>query len=410
MKFLGISSRTAAALCATVSVVGAGSAQQTSQGTTEYWMTADTASGMASMMGGGATGGGGPDPSAAMRMMMGGGGGQAAHLLNLRLASPRTAANPEAEHVPPAVLGAGHSLPLVTPPASRRAEARNSMVPEGMERPRGRILIYWGCGDHARPGQPVVVDFAQLSAGEIPAAFGNAGISGIALPGPESRPGYGEWPNQRTRTSVPATGSLVGGHVVRGNYTPEISFTLTQQQDFLDPVRLTASEAASSGAVPLAWAPVPGSRAWLATVFGGTQRGDVIMWSSSEVQALPMALGMGHFSDADLARGVRERQLLPGETARCTVPAEVAGATEGAMLSLTAFGGEASFAHPVRPANAPASWRPEWTVTLLRKSSHMSLLGLDMSDMMGASERNENPAEGEGNPRRRTLLDRLRGQ
>lgn len=393
------------AATASLAVAGATAFAQQNGGTATYWMTADTATGMAAAMGGGQ-----PDPSAMMRAMMGGGGPAHSHLLNLKLGTGRRADQPSAEHLPPAGLGAGAALPLLTPRTVPPGDGETPNLPAGMERPRGRILVYWGCGERARPGQPAVLDFAQMTAGQIPAAFRAIDVSPLTPPAPGRHATFGEWPNERARTQVPATGSLVGDHVVRGNYTPDIRFTLGRQHDFLAPVRLTASEAAGSGAVPLAWAPVPGARAWVATSVGAAENGDVVMWSSSEREAMPMALAYGHLSDADLTRLVRERVLLPGDASSCTVPAEVASAGQGAMLTVAAFGGEANFSHPARPANAPASWRPEWTVKLLRKSSHMGLLGMDMSAMMGAAEADDMDEEeeaGEEAPRE-GLRGRLR--
>ena len=36
---------------------------------------------------------------------------------------------------------------------------------------------------------------------------------------------------------------------------------------------------------------------------------------------------------------------------------------------MNAFGPEANFSHPVRPARAPRSWAPEWTVKLRTRAS-----------------------------------------
>src|SRR6185295_15754590 len=74
-------------------------------------------------------------------------------------------------------LGVGPSLPLVTPhieaPPPREEEPG---VPREYQRPKGKMLIFWGCGEHAPAGQPVVIDFSQMtpekiSAGQMPANF-----------------------------------------------------------------------------------------------------------------------------------------------------------------------------------------------------------------------------------------------
>jgi hypothetical protein len=338
-------------------------------------MTADTTSGMGSMMAGGGGGGGG---AAMMQAMMGGGQPDYAHLLSLQLGSPRKAAGaPSAEHLVPPGLRAGPSLPLVTP--QRMPAVETGPWHGKMEKPKGRLLIYWGCGDRARPGQPVVIDFESMMAGKMPPAFAN--VRPLMGPAAGGYATYGEWPNQRSAKPVPAAGSLVGDHIVRGNYTPEIKFSLAQGQDFLAPVVVSGNEAGPAGSVPLTWRPVGGAKAWFVATMGAAQNGDMVMWSSSEIQAMPMM--MTHLAQGEIARLVASKVLLPASATRCTVPAEVAKASQSGMLTTTAFGGEANFSHPARPPKAPASWRPEWTVKLLTKSSYTGLLGMDMAQMMG---------------------------
>jgi hypothetical protein len=361
-----------------------------------YWMSADTASGVAGM------GQGRPSAGAVMGQMFGGGRGSRSsyvHNLTLQLGSSRRATGaPSAEHLPPAGLQAGASLPLVTPQAAPRTSG--PAQPWGqMERPRGRMLIYWGCGEHARPGQPAVIDFASMAAGRMPAAFANLALKPMMPPSAATSTTYGEWPNERSQTRVPAGGSLVGEHVVRGNYSPEIRFALAAGQDFLAPIALTSNTAGVSGSIPLVWRPVPGARAWFGAVMGAAQNGDFIIWTSSETQAAMMAFD--YVAEADLARLVQSRVLLPATADRCTVPAEVARAAPQSMLSLIAFGGESNFSQP-RPAAAPRLWRPEWTVKLRTKSTHMGLLGMNMPGMGGDNE-DEQPREQQGKKKKRKL-------
>jgi hypothetical protein len=348
-------------------------------GTTTYWMTAETSSGMAAMSAGAG------NPAAMAAAMMGGrGGARESYVRNLNLqlgAGRRPAGEPSAEHLPPAGLQAGPSLPLVSPRPQSVPTVTPNQWQGGMERPRGRMLIYWGCGETARPGQPVIIDFASLTSGRVPPAFANSTFKPMMPPSPATSVTYGEWPNQRSQTRVPAAGSLVGPHVVRGNYTPDINFTLAPGQDFLAPVTLTSNSASPSGSVPLVWRPVPGARAWLASTMGAAANGDFIMWSSSEKQMAAMAID--YLPDGEIARLLQQQVLMPASADRCTVPAEVARAAPQSMLNLVALGSEANFSHPARPARAPASWKPEWTVKLRTKSTHMSMLGMSMEQMMG---------------------------
>src|SRR6202012_1882091 len=98
---------------------------------------------------------------------------------------------------------------------------------------------------------------------------------------------YGDWPNAKSRTAVPGTGSLVGQHTIHGDYSPEIKFSLDQNQDFLGPLTLTTNTKTPGGPAQLGWAPVSGAEAYAATVIGaggGKGGGDatVVLWSSSE--------------------------------------------------------------------------------------------------------------------------------
>jgi hypothetical protein len=342
-------------------------------GTAVYWMTADTTSGMGAMAGGGASTG------AMARAMMGGGSMPSyGHNLQLQLGIGRTApGTPAAEHIPPAGLQAGPSLPLVS--AVNKPAAPGTYDWKSMPKPKGRILIYWGCGDHARAGQPAVIDFATMTAGKMPPAF--ATIKTMTPPSASGYATYGEWPNARSQAHVPAGGSLVGEHLVKGNYTPDIKFTVARNQDFLAPVQISGNEAGAMGSVPLSWRPVAGARAWLVSTMGSAGNGDLILWSSSESQVLAMA--MGNIAPGEIDRLVAAKVLLPASATRCTVPAEVAKAAESAMLMTTALGGEANFSYPARPAKAPAGWHPDWAVKLLTKSTYTGMLGMDMSEMFG---------------------------
>jgi hypothetical protein len=387
---------------------GAGFAQPGSgEATAVYWMTADTMSGMGGMMG--------MSRGAMLGQMMRGRGmgGGTARTLRLQLGSARRPAGPPtAEHLPPPGLQAGPSLPLVTPEQARPTpESAPTEWTRNMERPKGRILIYWGCGDHARPGQPVVIDFESLSQGRLPPAFANLmAMRGALPPSPERFATYGEWPNARNSSRIQAGASLVGEHVVRGNYTPDIRFTLGPNQDFMPPVTLTSNSAGPGGAMPLAWQPIAQSRGWLLTAMGAGGNGDMVMWTSSETQA--MAMGLDHMTDAELARLVQQRVLLPGAADRCTVPAEVAGAGRGAMLTVTAFGGEHMFSNPLRPARASAGWRPDWLVRLRLKSSYMGILGMNMPAMgdEGADRGDGNRDPGQPQPKKKkSIFDRAIG-
>ena len=70
--------------------------------------------------------------------------------------------------MPPA-MRLGASVPLYTPPPPGPGKREEPGQPE-FKRPKGRLLIFWGCGAKAGPGQPVILDFSRLTAGQMPHA------------------------------------------------------------------------------------------------------------------------------------------------------------------------------------------------------------------------------------------------
>jgi hypothetical protein len=380
----------------------AGPALTQGTGTTvaRYTLDAGTISGMGAMGRGGGVG-------AAMAMMRDGGASAKAHELLLRLGTTRAPTGaPKAEHTLPRTARFGPVLPLWTPPPGRATP--DSYEPPEM--PRGRLLLFWGCGEKAAPGQPLVIDFAKLARGQVP-----PGLYAQPLQIAEewrirqaSSRGYGEWPNPDDRQQVPANASLLGAHKVTGNYTPEIGFTL--DQDFMAPIRL-ASRAQPSGAYALSWNAVPGATGYYAWAFsakgdrggprGGGGTGDIVWWTSSAVQAFggPM---WDWLSPAAVNRLIGARTVMPPSQTTCTVPAEVKRAGgEVTMTSLYAYGLERNFAFPPRPANARAGWQPDWIARARFRSMTMAMLGMDLGAMGGAEAEGEPGAEAAPQPPRK---------
>ena len=68
---------------------------------------------------------------------------------------------PAAETAIPPGMAMGPVLLLKTPKPEKAQPYQPDKEPEDFERPKGKILLFWGCGETARPGQPLVIDFAQ---------------------------------------------------------------------------------------------------------------------------------------------------------------------------------------------------------------------------------------------------------
>jgi hypothetical protein len=333
-----------------------------------YWMDVTTASGMGAMM---TRGGSRPDMAQIMSMMHGG-AGQVNHALNLYLASKQKAAAPQANHLIPPGMQMGASLPLVAPAAAKPAEA----TPGIFERPKGRMLIYWGCGEHAGPGQPTVIDFSKLAAGQMPPGYAAmmAAVAAAHPPRPGQSAGYGEWPNQVDSRSVPATASLIGAHKIEGNYSPPIAFSLAQGQDFMPGLGLRESGELPSGAVALSWTPAAQATGYALSMFGSSGGNDVVVWTSAnKATAMPT---MDYLSPAQVKTLVASGSVLGPATRQCTVPAEVTKISPAGMVMMIGYGPEAHF------SDNPKT--PTWTVRARYKTTASVMLG--MGDMMGAAD------------------------
>ncbi|MBJ7378359.1 hypothetical protein, partial [Sphingobium sp.] len=305
-----------------------GTSQQASGPIARYTIDAGTMSGMAAMAGGG--GGMG----AAMGMIMGGGRNQPLHELVLRLGSTRapTSGAPAADHFLPATAGLGASVPLVTP---RVIPSDDQPIPG--ERPRGRLLIYWGCGATPGPGQPVVIDFAKVAKGQMPPGLY---MSGASIPQEwqiraSNSKTYGDWPNGQTRKTVPANSSLLGDHRIAGNYSPDIAFTL--RQDFM-PAITGAARQIAGGATIISWNSLPQATGYYAWAFGAQGNGDMVWWASSATQAFGGPV-WDWMSPAAVQKMIAQKIVMPPSQTSCTVPAAVTQAGgEMLMGSLYAYG------------------------------------------------------------------------
>ena len=300
-----------------------------------YWMDVTTTSGMgAGMMGGG----GRPSMTQIMGMMSG--QSSVGHTLDLRLASRDKAAAPQADHLIPPGLQMGPSLPLI----AREEPPHTPGMPANFERPRGRMLVYWGCGEHVSAGQPTVLDFAKIAAGQTP-----PGLAAMAhvVSGPTGAPGFGRWPNDKDNRAVPAAGSLIGAHKVEANYAPPIAFSLGAGQDFMPALGLTEAGTLPSGASRLTWQAVPSATGYALMMFGAAANGDAIMWSSASKATMP-ALDY-------------------------LAPAEVAAASPAGMVTMIGYGPEAGF------AESPKA--PKWTARVRYKTTASVMRG--MGAMMG---------------------------
>ena len=170
-----------------------------------YDMRAGTISGA------GAFGGG---MGSALGAVFGRGGNQPQHELLLRLGSSRT---PErgaarADHFMPANARLGRSVPLTTP--TEEASEGDRLPGERS----GRILLYWGCGEHAARGQPVVIDISRLTAGQVPPGLWSTTIPRDLGPTLQNSRTFGGQPagpgRQFAAGAAPDCGNLLAGNIL----------------------------------------------------------------------------------------------------------------------------------------------------------------------------------------------------
>lgn len=376
-------------------------ASQTTGPVARYEMRAGTVSGFGGMAGGK------PGFGSAMGMAFGrGGGNSASHELWLELGSSRAPTGaPKADHFMPAGAKLGASVALETP----RAVASKPEVPgqRDFQRPRGRMLIFWGCGEHAPKGQPIVIDFAKIAAGQMPPGLWSSAVPMERTVSPSSSRTYGHWPATDGK-SVKPDSSLLGLHRVAGTYSPEMTFTLTH--DFMGALR-GGSTAQPSGSVLLRWNTLPDATGYHASLIGGKQgqggqMDDIVWWSSSATREFGGGLA-DWLSPATVGRLVASRTVLSPQTSTCTIPVEVHQAAPNFMMtSLYAYGPEETFVYPPKPANPKAIWNIEWQARIRHRSSTSLILG--MPGMDSASDASDDKKT-ECQPRKKRGLGGLGG-
>ena len=316
----------------------------------------------------GAGGGGGNNAFGNTRGMMPG------RYVDIALFTQRKPAGTEGVQSVPQVTGLAPTLPLVPPPARSGATPTDSSRPDPteIERPKGRILFYWGCSEAVRPGQPRVLDLARAAPQEW-AGFmqGRATSDRGAL----SRPGHALWPNEKDRRSFGRDASLVGDHSVSGEGVPAgLKFALSEANDLMPAIALTQS-GTPADTLQLSWQAVGPARAYFINAIGSGD-GDTVFWSSAEVPEVGMGL-MDFASPANVEQWLKEKVLLAPTVTQCAVPKGIFAKAAGAMLRMIAYGPELNIAYPPRPADVKQPWEPEWAVRVRTKSTAMAQLGVE---------------------------------
>jgi hypothetical protein len=311
--------------------------------------------------------------------MMGGPAFGPARTLLLQLNSPKELPpDPQATHDIPPGQKMGETLPLMIPEHEKARPERydeKETAEKKIEKPKMRMLIYWGCSEEIRKGQPLVVDTEKMNPMDFGKAF--AGRTPAQQYPPSERKGwiYAEWPNRKNSKEVAKDSSLQGGHFVHGNYNPDIKFTIDRMHDFMAPVEFTSMKGSLAESIGFEWKSMPTAIGYLATAMAHNEgSGETIFWSSSEVKETGFGL-MDYLTPADVQRFIKEKVVMEQKVTTCNIPKGIFKDTGGGMLQFIAYGDEMNVVYPPKPRDRKEPWNPIWTVKVRLKSTGMSQLG-----------------------------------
>ena len=367
---------TGAVITVLLNIQTASAAPETAIPAAQAWIDVATFSGMGMPMSGMAGMGG------ALGGMLGGkGGGDGNTFGNTRTMSAgrwvdvtvRARATPSLDEAQQAVPEGFMSPALeLRTPKNAPAPARDDeeVKHEPPEKPKGRMLLYWGCGSGIRSGQPKVLDMATAAAGDYAKFF----VARSATQrGAHSAAGRPVWPSSADGRMVPATASLVGEHMFSGKGIPDgFRFKVPAAQDLMPPLAL--EQADKDGVTGLSWNAIATARAYFVSAMGSTAKEEMVMWTSSELPDTGFGL-MDYQTNAAVDRWLKEKVLLAPTTTGCSVPKGIFG-EHGGMLRLIAYGDELNLVHPPRPRDPKAKWDPVWAVKLRVKAVTSGMLGM----------------------------------
>jgi hypothetical protein len=295
-----------------------------------------------------------------------------------------TSKNPslsDAKQMIPRGMNLGESLQLNAPVPEKPVHipVDENPVEPTYEKPKGKISVYWGCGETIRPGQPRTLDVATASLDDYAKFFV---MRGKTTKGARWQPGHPAWPNKVDDRKLPDAASLVGQHNFVGDGIPEsFKVSLGEAQNLMPALELKQSK--KEGAVALEWKSIPHVRGYFVTVMGGksdgNDSGEMIVWTSSELADFGFGL-MDYQSNQDIDQWIKEKVILPANVTMCAVPKGIFPDGGAGMLRMIAYGSEAYFAHPPRPEDPKLSWEPDWQTKARVKSVFSSILG-GMGDM-----------------------------
>lgn len=299
------------------------------------------------------------------------GGGAPGQWLDTALHTRLKPSGTEGTHAIPPAMNMGSSLPLIPVATVERSGTQGR---DGdAEKPKGKLVFYWGCSDTVRPGQPRVLDFSSAA----PDAWAKF-MAGRFAPdrGAKAVAGRSVWPNERDRQRVPSGASLAGDHAVSGDGVPAgLRFGVQTAYDFMPKVKMSTTGDAKAS-VNVGWQSISAAQGYFLSAMGAKGEEEMIIWSSSDQPDPGWGL-MDYMPPTQVKKLIGEQVILAPSTQNCAIPAGIFAGVEGAMVRMIAYGPELNLAHPPRPENPKTPWNPEWAVRVRIKSSGMTVLGME---------------------------------
>jgi hypothetical protein len=263
------------------------------------------------------------------------------------------------------------TLKLVSPEGTPvvQKEVHDEEVEPAQEppRPKGKILLYWGCSPTVRKGQPKVLDMATAAPTDFAAFFQSRHAT---THGTHATPGHPIWPNKQDSRMVPEGATLVGDHVFTGEGVPDgFKLTLDAVHDLMPPIALQQRD--EGEATVFNWQALEHARAYFLASMSAHGENEMVVWTSSELPDAGFGL-LDYQPNAAIDRWLKEKVLLSAKTTECAAPKEALG--QG-MLRMIAYGDELNVAYPPRPKDPRQTWEPQWAAKVRLKSVAMNVVG-----------------------------------
>lgn len=287
----------------------------------------------------------------------------------------------------PAASQLAPSLSLLSPQEGKPVPATEgddeaAPAPE-FQRPKGKILLYWGCGSEVRKGQPHVLDMVTASMAEFAKVFQSRRAT---TRGAHSTLGRPIWPNKSDSRMISDGASLQGEHEFSGDGVPDgFKFSLDAQHDLMPGIDLKQRD--EGQAVVFNWQAMPQARAWFMASMSMKNQDEMVFWSSSELPDTGFGL-LDYQPNTAIDRWLKEKVLLPASSTECKAPKEAVG--QG-MLRIIAYGDELNLAYPPRPKDPKAVWNPQWAAKIRLKSMATSMMGMPAMQHAPDGEKSEKP-------------------